>query len=88
MISAWKNGELEALQGMLFDEAERFPELMDLFLKSRNLAWIDRLEAMLKNKENAMILVGTGHLASKDGLIQLLKDRGYRVRHFREVPDL
>ncbi len=88
MISAWKNGELEALQGMLFDEAERFPELMDIFLKSRNLAWIDRLDAMLKNKENAMILVGTGHLASKDGLIQLLKDRGYRVRHFREVPDL
>lgn len=88
MINAWKNGELDALHDMLFREAERYPELMDLFLKNRNLAWIDRLDDMLKKGEEAMILVGTGHLASKDGIIQLLRDRGYRVRHHREVTDL
>lgn len=88
MINAWKNGELDALHDMLFREAERYPELMDLFLKNRNLAWIDRLDDMLKKGEQAMILVGTGHLASKDGIIQLLRDRGYRVRHHREVTDL
>lgn len=88
MISAWKNGELDALHEMLFREAERYPELMDLFLKNRNLAWIDRLDTMLKKGEKAMILVGTGHLTASDGLIQLLKDRGYRVRHHREVKDL
>ncbi len=88
MISAWKNGELDALHEMLFREAERYPELMDLFLKDRNHAWIDRLDAMLKKGENAMILVGTGHLTSDDGLIQLLKNRGYRVRHHRQVKDL
>lgn len=88
MISAWKNGELDALHEMLFREAERYPELMDLFLKNRNLAWIDRLDTMLKKGEKAMILVGTGHLTASDGLIQLLKNRGYRVRHHREVKDL
>ena len=87
MIAAWKNGELNALHEMLFREAERYPELMDLFLKNRNLAWIDRLDDMLKKGEKAMVLVGTGHLAGGDGLIQLLKNRGYRIRHHREVTD-
>ncbi len=88
MIKAWKDGRLEALHEMLFREAERYPELMDLFLKNRNLSWIDRLDRMLKNGEQVMVLIGTGHLASKDGIIQLLKNRGYRVRHHREVSDL
>ena len=88
MIKASKDGRLEALHEMLFREAERYPELMDLFLKNRNLSWIDRLDRMLKNGEQVMVLIGTGHLASKDGIIQLLKNRGYRVRHHREVSDL
>ncbi len=88
MLAAWKNGELEALHDMMFREAERYPELMDLFLKNRNLAWIDRLDEMLKKGQKVMVLVGAGHLAAKEGLVQLLKDRGYRVRHHREVEDL
>ena len=85
MIAAWKNGQMDDLHDLLYREAERFPELLDLFLKNRNLTWIERLDDMLKQGENAMVLVGTGHLASDHGLIQLLKDRGYRVRHHREV---
>ncbi len=85
MIAAWKNGQMDDLHALLYREAERFPELLDLFLKNRNLTWIERLDDMLKKGENAMVLVGTGHLASDHGLIQLLKDRGYRVRHHREV---
>ena len=85
MIEAWKHGRLEDLHDMLFREAAKFPELMDLFLTSRNLSWIDRLDGLLKRGEKAMILVGTGHFAAEKGLIQLLKDRGYRVRHHSEV---
>jgi uncharacterized protein YbaP (TraB family) len=88
MITAWKNGSLDELHDMLFDEAERYPELMELFLTSRNRAWIDPLDKMLKKGDKAMILVGAGHLAGKTGVLQLLKDRGYRVRHYREVKDL
>lgn len=87
MINAWKNGELDKLHDMLFREAERYPELMDLFLNNRNLAWLDRLEGMLKRGESVMVLVGTGHLASKQGLVELLKARGCRVRHHSEVLD-
>lgn len=87
MIKAWKYGELDALKEMLFREAEKYPDLMNLFLTSRNLSWIDRLEQMLKRGEKVMVLVGTGHFTSDTGLIELLRKRGYKVRHYREVTD-
>lgn len=89
MISAWKNGELEPLHEMLTREAEKYPDLMNLFIKNRNHAWIDRLEAMLQRGENVMVLVGAGHLGGEpDGLLALLRQRGCRVRHVTESPEL
>ena len=87
MIKAWKYGQLDDLKEMLFREAEKYPDLMKLFLTNRNLAWIDRLEQMLKRGEKVMVLVGTGHLTSDTGLIELMRKRGHRVRHYREVTD-
>lgn len=87
MIKAWKYGQLDELKDMLFREAEKYPDLMNLFLTSRNLAWMGRLEQMLKNGEKGMVLVGTGHLTSDTGLIELFRKRGYRVRHYRDVTD-
>jgi uncharacterized protein YbaP (TraB family) len=86
MIQAWKDGDLDTLHGMLFEEAERFPELMSVFLTDRNLAWIDSLEGMLKREERAMVLVGAGHLGSEFGVLELLRQRGFRVRHYRDLP--
>ena len=85
MIKAWKYGQLDDLKQMLFREAEKYPDLMNLFLTARNLSWMDRLDQMLKRGEKVMVLVGTGHFTSDTGLIELLRKRGYRVRHYREV---
>lgn len=87
MLAAWKQGDLETLREMLFREAEKYPDLMSLFLTARNLAWMDPLDRMLKNGEKVMVLVGTGHFTSEAGLIELLRLRGYKVRHYREVTD-
>lgn len=87
MIQAWKKGDLTALHNMLFREAEKHPDLMNLFLNARNLVWIDKLDAMLRRGDKAMVLVGAAHLTGDTGLIELLKKRGHRVRHYREVQD-
>ena len=87
MISAWKHGDLGKLQEMLFREAEKHPDLMNKFLIARNLMWIDRLDTMLKNGEKVMVLVGTGHMTGDSGLLELLRQRGHRVRHYSEVTD-
>lgn len=88
MIDAWKRGELEPLREMLFREAAKFPDLMDLFLFDRNLSWMPRLEKMLTQGEKVMVLVGTGHFAAEKGLLKLFEERGYTVRHYRDVKNL
>jgi uncharacterized protein YbaP (TraB family) len=87
LLKAWKHGDLKTLQDMLFSEAEKYPDLMNLFLTARNLAWVDPLDKMLKNGEKVMVLVGTGHFTSDTGLIELLRQRGHRVRHYSKVTD-
>lgn len=88
MIDAWKRGELDPLREMLFREATKFPDLMDLFLFDRNLTWMPRLEEMLQKGQKVMLLVGTGHFAADKGLLKLFQDRGYTVRHYRDIEDL
>lgn len=89
MISYWKNGELDSLHSLLNREAEKYPELMAIFINRRNHAWIDRLDAMLKKGGSTMLLVGAGHLGGEpDGVLSLLRQRGCRVRHVTEVAEL
>lgn len=88
MIRAWKQGDVGALHDMLFREAAKHPGLLDMFLTSRNLVWLEKLDAMLMRGEKAMVLVGTGHLTGDKGLLHLLEKRGHRLRHYREVRDL
>lgn len=85
MITAWRGGDVEELHQMLFEEAEKYPELLDTFLIQRNLRWIKQLEGYLAGRERVMVLVGTGHLGGKEGLIDLLKTKGYQVRKLTEA---
>ena len=84
MISSWRVGDADALHEMLFEEAEKYPELLDAFLTQRNARWINQLEGYLATKEHVMVLVGTGHLGGKGGVIDLLKARGYKVTKLAE----
>ncbi|MDZ4403115.1 TraB/GumN family protein [Prosthecobacter sp.] len=87
IVRAWKQGDLAALSEMMLQEAERYADLNELFVTARNLSWMDRLEQMLKNGEKVMVLTGTLHFISDTGLIELMRKRGHRVRHYREVTD-
>jgi len=86
MISAWKKGDIDTLHGLINREAEKYPELLEIFINRRNHAWIDRLDTLLSAGEKVMVLVGAGHLGGRpDGVLALLKTRGCRVRHISEV---
>jgi len=80
MVAAWRSGNIEALNKLLFEEAEHYPDLMEVFLFRRNEAWMSRLEEHLAGTEPVMVLVGAGHLGGDRGLIELLRKRGYGVK--------
>ena len=79
MVGAWRSGDMPKLLDFLFRDADKYPELMEQFLFTRNKAWIAPLEKYLKNGDRAMVLVGAGHLGGKKGILELLKAKGCKV---------
>lgn len=83
LARSWARADLGALeretrQGMLGD-----PVLHDALLRRRNLAWADQLEPMLAQGRRPFVAVGAAHMLGPDGLVALLKARGYRVERAR-----
>lgn len=85
MIDSWKAGDADALHQMLFEEAERYPDLLDRFLTQRNARWLAQLERHLAGREHVMVLAGGGHMGGEGGVIDLLRKRGYQVRKLSEA---
>ncbi len=85
LIAAWKSGDLAVLHDLLYREAEQYPDLMDLFLISRNKAWLERLDQHLIKGERIMLLVGAAHLTGPQGLIALLKVKGHTVERYQSA---
>jgi uncharacterized protein YbaP (TraB family) len=81
MISAYLLQDLESLQ-QLFSESVDFQEIENDLLTVRNLNWIPIIDQKMKEK-SCFIAVGAGHLAGKDGVIELLKQKGYDVNPVR-----
>jgi uncharacterized protein YbaP (TraB family) len=48
--------------------------------RDRNLRWVPQIVHLAEGKENALVIVGLGHLVGDDGLVSLLRARGYSVR--------
>lgn len=80
---AWRSGaELEIKQLIVQEMIDDYPQVYKELLVRRNLTWLPRIEAMLDNDEIELVLVGALHLIGDDGLLQLLRNKGYDVSHF------
>ncbi|MGI9541681.1 MAG: TraB/GumN family protein [Cyclobacteriaceae bacterium] len=78
MIAAYKNNDLDKLFEVMTTSPE-FAEYTDLLLYDRNKTWIPKIEEIIKEQQ-AFIAVGAGHLASKQGVVELLRAKGYTVK--------
>lgn len=82
---AWLNGDMNRLGAALVDhmKAER-PALYDALLLRRNLAWADRLDAVMRQGRGTdLVVVGALHMAGNEGLPALMRARGYTVRRIQ-----
>ena len=80
MKKAWRTGDMQALRRIgLEPYIDKFPQTMNNLLARRNNAWMPKIEAMLKSKEIEFVLVGALHLVGEQGLLALLKSRGYTL---------
>jgi hypothetical protein len=80
LLNDYKNRDLEGLyKNMQQSETmEMTPEFESALLNERNQRWIPIIEKMTKEK-TTFFAVGAGHLAGKNGVINLLRQKGYKV---------
>lgn len=79
IVRAWSTGDVSALEALLLGGMREYPAVHQTVIVDRNRRWLPQIEKMIEQGESALIAVGAAHLIGKDGVIELLKARGYTV---------
>lgn len=75
----WLEGDAEKLEAYLAASMRDDPEYEKRVFADRNPPMAERAEQCLKSSDRCFIVVGAGHMVGKDGVVQLLRERGYQV---------
>jgi uncharacterized protein YbaP (TraB family) len=79
MITAWRKGNLKALDKILNDGTKDIPVLNERMMIGRHLKWLPQIEKMMADGRTHVIIVGAAHLAGKDSVITMLRAKGVKV---------
>ena len=75
---AYMNQNLQKIEEIMSAEMQNESDFAKRLITDRNKRWLSKLESILPEK-SAFIVVGCGHLPGKDGLLEGLKNKGYKV---------
>ncbi|MEM6964323.1 MAG: TraB/GumN family protein [Bacteroidota bacterium] len=78
MVEMYKRQDIPNLYKMIEGDTEGVAEFEDLLLVGRNKNWIPIMAEMMKGK-STFFAVGAGHLGGENGVIALLRKKGYQV---------
>lgn len=79
MIEDYKHERLSDLSAKLNDKRFMNAESHRWMLTERNRNWVGEMPAMMK-AESVLFAVGAAHLLGEDGVIELLKAKGYTIK--------
>ena len=82
LIDAYKGADFENFYKLMLKSSTELKEFEQLLLIDRNERWIPRIEKMIKAK-SCFIAVGALHLERQNGLVALLRSKGYNVSPIR-----
>jgi len=78
MVKSWHQGNLEGLEELV-ESMKTFPLFYEKLLVQRNKNWVPQIDKFLTEDKNVLVIVGAAHLAGEDGLLALLKEKGYEL---------
>jgi uncharacterized protein len=79
LIAAWRRGDAEGLATLLSEGFEEFPELYRPLTVERNRKWLADLTPLLEERDDYLVVVGALHLVGDDSVLELLREKGYKV---------
>jgi uncharacterized protein YbaP (TraB family) len=80
LVVAWKDGQISTLDRLLNQDEWSDPKSFESMFLQRNQKWLPQIERFLQGDGNYLVIVGSGHLVGKHGLVRALQRRGYRVK--------
>jgi uncharacterized protein YbaP (TraB family) len=78
MVEVYRQQNLERMDSLMHKSDPGMDEYMDILLYGRNRHWVEQMPAIMKGK-CILFAVGAGHLPGEQGVINLLRKKGYKV---------
>ncbi len=79
--TAWKKGDENGLSEIFLKEMRKeTPKLYKSLITDRNNSWLSKIKSYIKTPHTEMVIVGVAHLVGKDGVIELLKKQGFKIK--------
>jgi uncharacterized protein YbaP (TraB family) len=79
LIDSWRAGDAAGVERIVLSELKQEPVLYQRLLVERNRNWIPKIDALFARPRHALVVVGAAHLVGPDGLIAMLRAKGYTV---------
>ncbi len=80
MVSAWKQGDTATMESILDISLGEYPEIRKALFDKRNAGWVRKIEGLMKKGGgDVLVIAGAGHLVGENGILALLRKRGYPV---------
>lgn len=79
IVTAWQSGDAVYFEKNVLGGFADLPAAYTSLIIERNRAWIPQLDACLARPTPCFVVVGAAHLVGPDGLLELLRRKGYRV---------
>lgn len=77
MVRAWRAGDTGWFDRQLRQELGDDPALYESLIVERNRKWLPKIEALLRERRNYLVIVGTGHLVGRSSVLALLERDGF-----------
>jgi uncharacterized protein len=78
-VAVWRKGDEIRMEELFIKDFKNYKKLYQTLIVDRNNKWMTDITGFLNGSANTMVIVGAAHLAGPDGLINLLRKRGYKV---------
>ncbi len=84
LLAVWRKGDEAKMEELYIKDLKLYPKLYQPLIVDRNNKWVRNIEGYLNGSGNTMVVVGAAHLVGSDGLVNLLRKRGYKVVKLQE----
>jgi hypothetical protein len=80
LMADWRAGNVDALARADDQKWRDLPSFHKRLVADRNRNWLPKIEDYLQHHRNYFVVVGAAHLGGANGVLALLRARGYAIQ--------